>query len=204
MLFGDTYQTISASSTGEIRERGSRFMAYAFPIKSEEEFKQKLQELKKEHFNAAHHCSAFVLGFGKEFQKFNDDREPSNSAGRPILRSILAKDLTGMAIIVVRYFGGKLLGVPGLIKAYEDAANDALNHATISTHIITEEYILRAPFGLENEIFRLVKQFGLKVLQHHQENGISVIFEVRKSEAGRVLQAIGEKHQLTVAYHATK
>ena len=204
MLFTDLYNTISAESNGEVKERGSKFIAYAFPLKTEEEFKERLATIKKEHYNAFHHCSAFVLGFGKEFQKFNDDREPSNSAGRPILRAILSKDLTNIGIVVVRYFGGKLLGVPGLIKAYEDASLAALEHAQIVQIIIKEQYELKVPYVMENDAFRLVKQFGLKVLQHHQGDEITLIFEVRQADADKVLHAIKEKHPLKVRLYATK
>lgn len=168
-------------------------MSYVFPVKNEEDVKIILQEIKKDHFAAAHHCYAYVLGFDKEIQKSNDDREPSNTAGKPILRSILAKDLTNTLVVVVRYFGGKLLGVPGLIQAYGSAAADGLNNVRIVEKIVTEKHELRFDYVNENEAFKIIKQFGLKILQHHHAEQITIIFEVRKSQADAVLHAIHEK-----------
>jgi uncharacterized YigZ family protein len=198
MLFDDTYYILRQNATGEIRERGSRFMAYAFSIRNEEEVKQHLTALKKEHYNAAHHCYAFVLGMGKEMQKFNDDREPSNSAGRPILRAILSQDLTNTLVVVVRYFGGKLLGVPGLIAAYEGAALAALATAGKVKKEMMERYVLRFDYDNENEAFRIIKQFGLKVLQHQHGDEIVLIFEVRRNLADMVLQSIHQNHRLNI------
>ncbi len=204
MLFNDTYLTIASRGSGEIKERGSRFLSIVFPVVSEADFKISLQKIKAEHDKAAHHCWAYIVGFSQEIQKFSDDREPSNTAGRPILRSILANGLTNTGIIVVRYFGGKLLGVPGLIKAYEDAANAAIQSSVIESRMIMEMYRLQCAFGKEKDAFRIIKQFGLKVLKHEQEKEISIIFEVRKSEADKVIKAIKELHHLNISYYATK
>jgi uncharacterized YigZ family protein len=193
MLFSDTYKIPATTGEGLFKDKGSKFMAYVFPVKNEEEVKVMLQEIKREHFAAAHHCYAYVLGFDKEIQKSNDDREPSNTAGKPILRSILAKDLTNTLVVVVRYFGGKLLGVPGLIQAYGEAAADGLNNVQIVEKIITEKHELRFDYINENEAFKIIKQFGLKILQHHHAEQITIIFEVRKSQADAVLHAINEK-----------
>ncbi|MES2778661.1 MAG: YigZ family protein [Bacteroidota bacterium] len=193
MLFSDTYKVPATIGEGLFKDKGSKFMAFVYPIKNEEEVKMYLQQLKKEHFSAAHHCYGYVLGFDKQIQKSNDDREPSNTAGKPILRSILAKDLTNTLVVVVRYFGGKLLGVPGLIQAYGEAAADALNSIPIVEKIITEKHELRFDYSHENEAFKIIKQFSLKILQHHHAEEITIIFEVRKSQAEAVLHAIKEK-----------
>lgn len=193
MLFSDTYNVPATTGEGLFKDKGSKFIAYVFPLKNEEEVKVYLQELKRDHFAAAHHCYAYVLGFDKQIQKSNDDREPSNTAGKPILRSILAKDLTNTLVVVVRYFGGKLLGVPGLIQAYGEAAADALNNISVVEKIITEKHELSFDYSNENEAFKIIKQFGLKILQHHHADQISIIFEVRKSQANAVLHAIREK-----------
>jgi uncharacterized YigZ family protein len=193
MLFSDTYQMLTGPSEGLFKDKGSKFQAYAFPVKNEEDVKQHLQQLKKEHVAANHHCYAYVMGFDQNIQKANDDREPSNTAGKPILRSILSKQLTNTLVVVVRYFGGKLLGVPGLIQAYGEAAADALSHARIEEKVIIERHELKFDFEQENDAFRIVKQYGLKVEQHHYGEKISLIFEVRRSQAEQVIKAIRDK-----------
>jgi len=193
MLFSDTYHMLAGPAQGEFKDKGSKFYAFAYPVHSEEEVKQYLNQLKKEHVAANHHCYAYVLGFDQAIQKANDDREPSNTAGKPILRGILSKQLTNTLVVVVRYFGGKLLGVPGLIEAYGGAATNALNNGKIIEKVITERHELRFAFEHENEAFRIVKQFGLKIVQHHHAEQISLIFEVRRSQAGQVMKAIKDK-----------
>ncbi len=194
MLFSDTYKILHSPCEGTFKDRGSKFLAFAFPVKSEEEVKTILHDLKKEHYSAAHHCYAYVLGIGQEIQKANDDREPANTAGKPILRSILSKGITNTLVVVVRYFGGKLLGVPGLISAYHEASTDALNQGIIIEKIVCEHYELIFEYEQENEAFRIIKHFGLKIIQHHHTENISLIFEVRKSLADTVVKAIKEKH----------
>jgi uncharacterized YigZ family protein len=193
MLFTDTYKVPGKNAEGLFKDKGSKFLSFVYPVQTEEDVKVHLQQLKKEHFAAAHYCYAYVLGFDKLIQKSNDDREPSNTAGKPILRSILANDLTNTLVVVVRYFGGKLLGVPGLIQAYGEAANDAINNVSIVEKIITEKHELSFDYAHENEAFKIIKQFGLKILQHHHASQISIIFEVRKSQAMAVLNAIHDK-----------
>jgi uncharacterized YigZ family protein len=200
MLFSDTYKILQNPCEGEFKDRGSKFLAFAFPVKNEEEIKKIIADIKKEHYSAAHHCSAFVLGIGQEMQKANDDREPANTAGKPILRSILAKGITNTLVVVVRYFGGKLLGVPGLINAYQEAAKDALEQGMIIDKIVCEHYELSFEYEQENEAFRIIKHFGLKIIQHHHTENISLIFEVRKSLADVVVKAIKEKHFFTLNF----
>lgn len=193
MLFSDTYLMLAAPAEGLFKDKGSKFYAFAYPVHSEEEVKQHLNQLKKEHVAANHHCYAYVLGFDQSIQKANDDREPSNTAGKPILRSILSKQLTNTLVVVVRYFGGRLLGVPGLIEAYGGAAADALQQARVIEKIITERHELKCDFDQENEAFRIMKQFGLKIIQHHHGEQITLIFEVRRSQAEQVMKAIRDK-----------
>jgi uncharacterized YigZ family protein len=200
MLFSDTYLMLAAPVEAELKDKGSKFLAYAFPIHSEEDAKDKIAAIKKEHAGANHHCYAYVLGFSGEVQKANDDREPSNTAGKPILRAILSKQLTNAIVIVVRYFGGKLLGVPGLIQAYGGAASMALETARIIENSITERHQLVFDYTQENEAFRLLKQFGLKVLSHVHAEKITLIFEVRKSESEKVVKAIRQNHLFETAF----
>ena len=201
MLFTDTYKTVSARSCGEFKDKGSKFIGLVFPITNESEVKEIVQAIKKEHFTAAHHCYAYILGTGKELQKSNDDREPNNTAGKPILRSILSKDLTNTLVVVVRYFGGKLLGVPGLINAYFEAANDALNQAPITEKIICEQHQVTGNYEHENEVYKAYKTFGAKLLQHtYNENTFCSIFEIRKTKASEIITYLNDKRLFELTY----
>lgn len=186
MLFSDTYFTITQNTTGEFKDKGSKFLGFAYPIKSEEEGKEILKLLKKEHSQANHHCWAMILGAGKEFQKSTDDREPANTAGKPILRAILQKDITNVMVVVVRYFGGKLLGVPGLINAYHEAGVAALQNANIVEKQVIEQYQLEVAFNLHNQLYKVCKNNSMKVYTNDYLNPNSFIFEVRKMKADEV------------------
>ena len=120
-MFDDTYKTIAEVSEGIYRDKGSKFIAIAMPVESELEIKNKISEIKKQYFDARHHCYAYILGYNKEAYRINDDGEPSGTAGKPIHGQLLSKDLTNILVVVVRYFGGVKLGVSGLITAYKEA-----------------------------------------------------------------------------------
>lgn len=199
MLFTDTYKIIEKASIGEFKSRGSKFIGIAFPIQSEDDFKQQLQQLKKDHFAAAHHCYAYILGPGKQLQKSSDDREPANTAGKPILRALLQADLTNTGIVVVRYFGGKLLGVPGLIEAYGGAAQAALENAELVEKTMMERYQVVGHFESENEYYKITKQMGLKIINHtYNLSEFNSIFEVRKQQADEAVIKIKEKRLFTI------
>lgn len=186
MLFTDTYLTITQAATGEFKDKGSKFLGFVYPIKTEDEGKEIVKQLKKEHPQANHHCWAMVLGAGKEFQKSTDDREPANTAGKPILRAILQKELTNVMVVVVRYFGGKLLGVPGLINAYHQAGVAALLNANVVEKQVIEQYQVEAEFILHNQLYKVGKNNGIKVYPNDYLNTNSFIFEVRKLKADDV------------------
>jgi putative IMPACT (imprinted ancient) family translation regulator len=141
------------------------------------------------------------LGTAQEIQKSNDDREPNNTAGKPILRSILSKQLTNTLVVVVRYFGGKLLGVPGLIQAYGESANEALKAATIIEEIITEHHLVIGNYEDENEVYKAYKQFGAKIISHtYNGTQFSSIFEVRKSKATEITNYLKEKRLFEIKF----
>lgn len=192
MLFSDTYLTIEKPSQGEFKDKGSKFIGFAYAIKTEEEGKEIVKQLKKDHTQANHHCWAMVLGANKEFQKSTDDREPANTAGKPILRAILQKDVTYVLVVVVRYFGGKLLGVPGLINAYHGAGIEALNQATIIEKQVIEQYEVVAEFILHNQLYKVGKNNGIKLYPNNHLNINSFIFEVRKAKADEVLKQLND------------
>jgi len=164
MLFSDSFQSIAAPSEGLFRDRGSRFLAYAFPVKSETEFKEHLQALKKEHPAAVHHCYAWRFGAEKLLFRANDDGEPSGSAGKPILGQIQSFDLSNVAVIVVRFFGGSLLGVPGLINAYRTATQEALNAAKIIEVFVQYEYQVHYDADDTSAIMRTLRELDAKIV----------------------------------------
>jgi uncharacterized YigZ family protein len=201
MFFSDTYKTIAFKSEGEFKDKGSKFLGFAFPITNENEVKDIINSLKKEHYTAAHHCYAYILGTAQEIQKSNDDREPNNTAGKPILRAILSKQLTNTLVVVVRYFGGKLLGVPGLIQAYGESANEALKAAKILEKIITEHHLAIGNYKDENEVYKAYKQFGAKIISHtYNGTQFSSIFEVRKTKAIDITNYLKEKRLFEIKF----
>jgi uncharacterized YigZ family protein len=165
----DHYYTIDKPSFAEFKDRGSRFLAYAYPIASAEEFKSLLQQLKKEHPKAVHHCFAYRLGTGTDVFRSNDDGEPSGTAGKPILGQIDSKQLTDVAVIVVRYFGGTLLGVPGLINAYKTVTSMALQLVPVVQKAVLVEYRLQFDYTRQNEVMTILKQLNCVITRQAQE-----------------------------------
>ena len=161
----DFYQTIEKESIAEFKDRGSRFIAYAFPISSTGDFKNRLTELKVEHPKAVHYCFAYRIGTDGNSFRSSDDGEPSGSAGRPILGQIDSKELSNAAIIVVRYFGGTLLGVPGLIKAYKTAASFALQLNPIIKKPVLLNYRLQFNYTILDEVMRVIKKNDCIILK---------------------------------------
>lgn len=196
MLFDSSYRTIETVYEGQFRDRGSRFIAIAFPVKSETEFKKKYNELKKLHHKANHHCYAMRLTPDRSVLKFSDDREPAGTAGRPILNTLLSHDVTDCAIVVVRYFGGTLLGVTGLINAYKSAAEAAIANAVIAEKEIKEYYQLRFVPEHMNGVMQLLKQHHATI-QSNEFDSLNVIkIEIAKHKADELIAALKNHHQL--------
>lgn len=164
----DHYFTIDKPGNTEFKDRGSRFIAYAYPVENAEQFKKYLQSLKKEHPKAVHHCFAYRLGINGNNFRSTDDGEPSGTAGKPILGQIDSKKLTNTAVIVVRYFGGTLLGVPGLINAYKTAASLVLQTVPIIQKQVEVLYSLQFDYTLMNTVMQLLRQYNCTILE--QEN----------------------------------
>lgn len=169
------YFTIEKESVAEFKDRGSRFIAYAFPVNEIETFKKRLQLLKKEHGKAVHHCFAYRMGFSGDLFRSNDDGEPSGSAGKPILGQIDSKSLTNVGIIVVRYFGGSLLGVPGLINAYKTASTLALQTVPVVQMPIMNRWQVQFEYNSLNDIMLLLKTCQSVVVK--QELGLFSVLE---------------------------
>lgn len=161
MLFQDSYRTIITPSKGLYKEKGSRFLAFAEPVTTPEQVKKLLEDYRREYHDARHHCFAYMLGHDKSSWRSNDDGEPSGTAGKPILGQINSNDLTNILIVVIRYFGGTLLGVSGLINAYRSAAADAVLNADIIECAVRDYYRVRFPYTAMNEVMKIIKDESL-------------------------------------------
>ncbi len=182
----DTFKTIEKPSEGYFKDKGSKFLAYAFPVNNEEEIKELITRIKKEHHSARHHCYAWRLGSEEIQFRANDDGEPSSTAGKPILGQLQSFGVTNVLLIVVRYFGGILLGASGLINAYRTAAADALNNATIKTQLIERFFEVHFNYENLNDVMLIIKQENLNVVKTQFEESCRLVFSVKKSDAQRV------------------
>jgi len=189
-MFDYTYHTIAGESEGIYREKGSKFIALAYPVKTEEDVKQKVAEIKKKYYDARHHCYAYILGPNKDAYRMNDNGEPSGTAGRPIHGQLLSKDLTNTLVIVVRYFGGIKLGVSGLQNAYKIAAKEALDAATIIEKTIDEVYDVTFEYLQMNAVMQLMKDPFVTILQQQSDLNCTIRFSVRRREADRIVDAL--------------
>jgi uncharacterized YigZ family protein len=192
------YFTIEKPSVAEFKDRGSKFLAYAFPISTVDDFKKWLKELKEGHPKAAHHCFAYRLGMDKNNFRSSDDGEPSGSAGKPILGQIDSRDLTNIAVVIVRYFGGTLLGVPGLINAYKTTASLALQLTVIVQKPVLIRYDLHFDYTLINDVMMVVKRFGCVVLQNEMQLFCRMVIGIPKENLDLCLDKLDDLHGLEV------
>lgn len=183
MLFSDTYLTIEKSTEAIFKDKGSKFLAFAYPVESDQQIKEILNQLKKEHHTANHHCYAYRLGADKMNFRSNDDGEPNNTAGKPILGQIQSNDLTNVLIVVVRYFGGTLLGVSGLINAYKNSAADVIKASTIIEKQILFNYTIQFYFEHLNDVMKLLKQLDCKITSQQFDNNCEISFSIRKDNS---------------------
>jgi len=186
------YNTIEKTAVAEYKDRGSKFLAYVYPLKEVSDFKEKLAALKKEHPKAVHHCFAYRLGLDGNNYRVSDDGEPSGTAGRPILGQIDSKQLTNVLIIVVRYFGGTLLGVPGLINAYRTAASLALQITPVVQKPVLLPYRLQFDYTQMNDVMKVVKHFDCAVLKQETQLFYSIEIGVPKNRLDEVLFRLKE------------
>jgi len=189
-IITDLYKTISAPSDGIYKEKGSKFIAFACPAFSEEDFKAHLSKIKKEYHDARHHCYAFRLGAEMLKYRFSDDGEPSSTAGKPIYGQIQSYGLTNISIVVIRYFGGTKLGVGGLITAYREATKDALNNTTIIERTVDHVYEIEFGYEIMSDVMNFVKNQHLEIItQQLEEKGI-IQFRIRKSQADTITEKL--------------
>jgi uncharacterized YigZ family protein len=203
MLFEDTFKTIRTPAEGIFKDRGSKFLAYAYPIEHENEVKPLVENLKKEHFKAVHHCYAYRLGLDRSNFRVNDDGEPSGTAGKPILNTLLSQDLTNILVIVVRYFGGTLLGVPGLINAYKSATIEALAVADKIEKTVNDVYNVSFEFVQMNDVMKVVKEFSLKIRNQTYDNQCTIELEFRKTLTNQVIGKLEKIDGIVVEFLMT-
>ena len=201
MLFDDTYKTIAQPAEGIFRDRGSKFLGYAYPISSDADIKPIVAKLKAEHPKANHHCWAIRLGIDRSVFRVNDDGEPSGTAGRPILNTLLSKNITNVLVVVVRYFGGTLLGVPGLINAYKLTTEAALEQAEIIEKTVNDIYTITFEYPQMNDVMRIIKEEQLQVLEQTSELNCSIKFSIRKTQVEQVMNKLNKQTGLKVTYN---
>ena len=184
----DTFKSISGPAEGLYKEKGSKFLAFAYPVVSEEEVRAALEKIRKEYYDARHHCYAYRLGLSGDVWRYNDDGEPSSTAGRPIYGQILSRELSDVLIVVVRYFGGIKLGVPGLIRAYKAAAADALDHAEVVEKVASEGYAVTFDYVAMDRVMRVLKDMGIAPSGYTAEDVCRMEMRVRLSDVERFRQ----------------
>jgi len=198
----DFYYTITQSSSAEFKDRGSKFIAFAFPVETVEEFKQHLQALKKEHPKAVHHCFAYRIGTDGNNFRSSDDGEPSGTAGKPILGQIDSKELSNVAVIVVRYWGGTLLGVPGLINAYKTAAALAFQVTPIIQKQVELKYSIEFDYTQMNEVMMILKQFNCNIISQEMQLFCLIKTGIPKNRLEEALYRLNDLQNVTTKREA--
>ena len=197
MVEKDTYNCITNPDTESLfKDRGSKFIGYAFYVENEDDIKERIAEVKKIQYSARHHCYAYRIGSEEIKFRANDDGEPSHSAGDPILGQIIAKDLTNVLVIVVRYFGGVKLGVGGLIQAYKAAAKEILDECKIETRTINKLFSVTLEYPELNQIMRFVKENNLNIVEQKMEMSCEVILSIRLKDADSIFDKLSKMHKM--------
>ena len=204
MLFDDSYKTIVNHSEGFFKDRGSKFISHAYPVKTEEDVKEILAQLRKDYYDARHHCYSYILNPDKSAFRINDDGEPSGSAGKPIHGQLLSYDLTNTLVVVIRYFGGTKLGIPGLINAYREATRDALNQTEIITKTINEYFQIEYEYPLMGNVMRIIKDENLEQINTQFEISCKIEMRVRKNDYQRIADEFGKIHGVKLKHLRTK
>jgi len=198
VLFDDSYKTITSPAEGFFKDKGSKFISYAYPIRNENDAKVFLAELRELHPKAVHHCYAYRLGLDRMSYRMSDDGEPSGTAGRPILNTLYSRDITNILVVVVRYFGGTLLGVPGLIHAYKTATEIALDEAEVITSHLFNIYELVFSYVQMNDVMRIVKEMELPVTEQQFNMECRMAVEVRTTMVERFVSRCEQVEGLVV------
>ena len=204
MLFSNTYNQITNNSKGIYKSKGSKFIAYAIIVKSEVQVVDEINKIKKLDKNANHYCYAYIIKPDKSIEKVNDDGEPKNSAGKPILGQIKSKELTNCLIVVVRYFGGIKLGIPGLIKAYKNAALEAIQNNKIECIDITEMYSLKFSYEELNSVMKILKNYNANIINHKNDITSEIECSITLKNSKIFYDKILKNHKIDIKYLKTK
>lgn len=194
----DTYKTIIAPTEGIYKEKGSKFLSFAIPVSSADEVKEIVKNYRKEYYDSRHVCYAYMLGADRKEFRANDDGEPSGTAGRPILGQINSRELTNILVIVVRYFGGILLGTGGLVVAYKEATTDALDQAEVSEKTVDESISIIFDYVLMNEVMRIIKDTNAQISSQSFENQCEMQLSIRKQDAGLLSAKLAKIYGLQI------
>ena len=195
----DTYKTIEIATEGILfKEKNSKFFGYAYPVLNEDDVKQHLETLKKEHHSARHWCYAYQIGTETIVYRANDDGEPNNSAGMPIYGQIQSFEVTNILIVVVRYFGGVKLGVGGLISAYKTTAQLTLEASTIIEKTINIEHLISFDYKNMNTVMRIIKEKNLNIINQHFELDCRITISVRKNDAESVFESFNHLFEIDI------
>lgn len=194
----DTYRTVEAPAEAVFKEKSSKFLAYVYPVSDEETIRERLEALRKRYYDATHHCYAWRLGPHGETFRANDDGEPSSTAGRPILGQLLSHDVTDCLLVVVRYFGGTKLGVPGLIAAYKESAAAALDAAHIVERTVDRRITVTFSYMAMNDIMRIVKEEQPTVESQQFDNLSTFVLRIRESRAERLTERLRKVEGATI------
>ena len=204
MKYRDEYLTIAQPSTGLFKEKGSKFMAFAFPVYNTEQINEILARLKKEHHSAQHHCYAYILGLEGTESRVHDDGEPPHTAGKPILGQIISRKLTNILIVIIRYFGGVFLGKGGLARAYKNAAADALNNASVIKMIQKKIYRLSFEYKELNNVMKIIGESGSEVISQKYEQLAQIEISIRKNMVPGVMNKFKLIDKMKVEYLGVK
>jgi uncharacterized YigZ family protein len=196
----DTYRTIKKPSDGIFKDRGSKFLSFAFPVSSPEEIKTLLADHRKIYHDARHHCYAYIVGADKNSWRANDDGEPSGTAGKPILGQLNSFELTNILVIVTRYFGGTLLGTSGLINAYKSATYEALSKAEIILCTVNEYYKLEFPYSEINNVMKVIKEENLNQSEQVFETDCSLNINFRLASKEVILKKLNEIEKISITF----
>jgi len=194
----DTYLTIRENSQGMFKEKGSRFLSFAYPVTSPDEIKPIIDSIRKEHHDARHHCYAYMLGRSRELWRVNDDGEPSGTAGKPILGQINSFRLTNILIVVTRYFGGTLLGVSGLMNAYRSAAESVIRNSEIIELAVLEHFEISFAYESVNDVMKILKEENIFQSGQTFDLVCQMTIKCRESASERVLHKLSRINGLTI------
>ena len=194
----DTYKTIIAPTEGIYKEKGSKFLSFAMPVNNSDEVKELVKNYRKEYYDSRHVCYAYMLGAERKEWRANDDGEPSGTAGRPILGQINSRELTNILVVVVRYFGGILLGTGGLVVAYKEAVADALNQAEIIERTVDETISINFDYVLMNDVMRVIKDTNAQIISQTFDNICSMQLSIRKQDVKLLIKKLEKMNSLTI------